>query len=81
MVKKLFLAMMMVLAASTTVHGAKPDQFEPGGFYIDDVKFTNYDEGPHFEVEVPFKAWFSFPASFCHLRITMPRCIEIIDDF
>lgn len=81
MVKKLFLAMMMVLAASTTVHGAKPDQFEPGGFYIDDVKFTNYDEGPHFEVEVPFKAWFSFPASFCHLRITMPQCIEIIDDF
>lgn len=87
MVKKLFLAMMMVLAASTTVYGAIPDATQPGGFYIDDVKFTtdnfepdvwyNNDWQDVYYVDVPFKAWFSFPASFCHLQVTTPKGVVI----
>lgn len=78
MVKKLLLATMMVLATTTTIRGAMPDPAtEPGGFYIDDVKFTP-DEHEGYYVEVPFKAWFSFPASFCHLQITMPQSMEIV---
>lgn len=88
MKKKLLLALMMALATATASHAAMPDATQPGGFYIDDVKFTtdnfdvdvwyNHDRQDVYYVDVPFKAWFSFPASFCHLRITMPKSIGLV---
>lgn len=86
MMKRLLLASML-LAISVVYQCAKAEIIMPcnGAFYTDNIRISNKDlKGDYFKV--PFKAWFDFPCSYCHLHITMPcelelRCFEPGEDF
>lgn len=68
MMKRLLLAMMLALVVSPVTHRLLAD----GAFYANDIKYTT----PTFYL--PVKAWFSFPASFCFLRISMPMSLKLV---
>ena len=79
--KKLLFAAMM-LAFSVTFQSAKAEIIMPcnGAFYTDNIRLSDNDilDGGDPYFKVPFKAWFDFPASCCHLRITMPSSLELV---
>lgn len=82
MMKRLLLAAML-LAMSVATQRANAEIIMPcnGAFYTDNIRISDKDFFEVFSAEycfkVPFKAWFNFPCSSCHLRITMPRELEL----